>query len=125
MKYVGVFDLLGHVYEFYTENNEIFYHDESGEKVADIEQLKDWALIINSPWSQANEQYVLKVNCKDGYSEIPDGTPLWKCAYSIVGYDGMMAVVMGYGNNPKEALLDCQSFFEFLQKTYNPNDESV
>ena len=124
MKYVGVFNIHGHIYEFYTNDYKVFFHDEEGQRVVDIKQLQDWALIINSPWSQMNQQYNIRINCKDAYTAVPEDTLFWKCTYSVVGCDGILATVIGYGQNTKEAIDDCDKLFDFLQKKYNPENDS-
>lgn len=56
--------------------------------------LNRLAVGINSPWSQAHDQYFIKANAKDAYTA------------------------------EEEALQNCQALFAHLQQTYNPEDES-
>lgn len=88
-------------------------------------ELNDWALLLNSPWSQSDLHYEIEVNCKNGYEEMPEGTPEWRCRYYTIGYDAIYASCIGYGNTEEEALADCKKLLEYLQKTYNPEDESI
>lgn len=126
MRKVGTFDL-GFETEtyFYSEDNKVFYSDEKGETASENKELEAWALISNSPWSQVNENYVIKVNCKDGYTAIPETEPTWKCTYTVVGYEGMWAEVTGYGNTEEEALKSCKELFKYIQETYNKDDASI
>lgn len=150
MRKVGGLYILSADIEFYSEDNKIFYKDEtkfvegnchqasatmscpgSGDRVTEIKNnpatdkdLEDLAVWINSPWSQIHEKYEIKLNCKDAYTEMDPNEPAWRCEYSITGYEGIQASVFGYGNTEVEALHDCVCLFKYLQKTYNPDDES-
>ena len=100
---------------FYNEN-EVQYPDK---------QLEDLALLINSPWSQADESYTIKINCKDRYTAMDHEDPKWKCEYKVVGYDAITAAIFGYGNTEEEALADCKRLFRLLQKNYNKENVSI
>lgn len=78
---------------------------------------------IADPWSQADEKYIIKVNCKDGYTEIPEGTPTFVCEYTVMGYECMITSIYGYGNSPEDALKDCIELFNKLQEEYNGEAE--
>ena len=126
MKKVGAFNL-GFETErfFYSDDNKVFYSDKNDEISSEIKELETWALISNSPWSQVNEKYVIKVNCKDGYTEIAETEPTWECTYIVVGYEGMSAEVTGYGNTEEEALKSCKDLFKYIQEIYNKEDDSI
>lgn len=109
-------------FSYYTDNFETFYK-ENDEELTN-EDLEEWAITINSPWSQADEKYLIAVNCKNAYTPLDENEPIWRCEYSIVGYDCISASVFGYGNTEAEALADCQNHFKMLQSKYNPEDES-
>lgn len=109
-------------FEYYTDDFETFY-EENDIKLTD-EDLEDWAAWLNSPWSYNHESYTIKVNCKNAYSQIDENEPMWKCEYSIIGYDGIEASVFGYGNTEEEALEDCKINFQVLQYKYNPKKYS-
>lgn len=124
MRKVGTFDLtIEEPIDFYSEDNKVFYSDESGKEYSEDKELEAWAFILNSPWSQVNENYVIKVNCKDGYTAVPETEPTWKCTYTVVGYEGIWAEVIGYGNTEEEALKACKDLFKYIQETYNEENE--
>ena len=86
--------------------------------------LNRLAVGINSPWSQAHDQYLIKANAKDAYTEIPEKEPLFICTYHVIGAENIQTELYGYGNTEEEALQNCQALFAHLQQTYNPEDES-
>lgn len=92
------------------DKNDILYLDKP---------IEDLAVLINSPWSQDTESYSIKVNCKDGYTEMNSEDPTWKCEYKVIGYDGITATIFGYGNTEVEALTNCKNLFKILQENYN------
>ena len=108
---------------YYTDNFETFYKE--NDEVLNNEDLEQWAVWINSPWSQAHESYERRCNCKDAYTQMDENEPIWKCEYSIVGYDGISASVFGYGNTEAEALESCMKHFQMLQDKYNTENESI
>lgn len=109
--------------DYYTDDFIEFYK-ENGEELSDGD-LKDWAIWLNSPWSQAHESYKISCNCKDAYTQIGDDEPAWRCEYSILGYEGLSASVLGYGFTELEALKECMKHFKELQEKYNVENESV
>ena len=110
-------------FEYYTDNFQTFY-EENDKELTDGD-LEEWAVWLNSPWSQADEKYVITVNCKDAYTQMDESEYLWKCEYSIVGYECISASVFGYGNTEFEALKDCKNHFQMLQDKYNKENESI
>ena len=123
-RFVGIFHFLDSDLQKYYSSDNISFYDESGKLLTD-KDLEDWAVWVNSPWSMVHEGYEIKLNCKDAYSGIVDGEPDWKCEYSFIGYDGIEASTIGYGDTPEQALESCKNLFDYLQKTYNPEGESV
>lgn len=110
--------------DFYydTDKKQFLYPDGTECSKRDLYELAVW---INSPWSQDTMKYGIKINCKDGYTEIEKGVPVWKCKYTITGYEGVSATIIGYGDTEEDALKDCKDLFSKLQKEYNPEDDSV
>lgn len=106
----------------YTDDFKTFV-DEEGNPL-DGEDLECWAVTANSPWSQAHERYTIKCNCKDAYTEMDKNDFVWKCKYSIIGYDMIEAAVYGYGNTEGEALSECIKHFKEIQEMFNKEDES-
>lgn len=109
-------------FEYYTDDFKTFYQENDKELTS--EDLEEWALTLNSPWSQADERYEIEVNCKNAYTQMDENEPIWRCEYSIVGYDCISASVFGYGNTEVEALENCKNHFQMLQDKYNPEDDS-
>lgn len=117
----GFFYFDGNEYIYYTEDFVSFYRQDGSE--LNKEDLEEWADWINSPWSQTDERYEIKVNCKDAYTAIDKNDPIWVCEYSIMGYEGVEASVCGYGNTEIEALEHCKTNFKMLQDKYNVEEE--
>lgn len=111
-----------HNFEYYTNDFKTFYK-ENDEELTN-EDLEEWAVTINSPWSQADEKYEISLNCKSPYIPMDENEPMWRCRYCIIGYEFISASVFGYGNTEAEALVDCKDHFQMLQDKYNPEDES-
>lgn len=109
-------------FEYYTDDFETFYKENDEELTS--EDLEEWAVTINSPWSQADEKYEITVNCKNAYTPMDESEPIWRCKYYTIGYECISAYVFGYGNTEVEALEDCKNHFNMLQNKYNPEDES-
>lgn len=112
-----------YVYEeinYYTDDFVTFYKENDDELSKD--DIEIWSKWINSPWFQDHEQYIIDVNCKNAYTPMDENDPIWRCEYSIVGYDMITASVFGYGNTEVEALEDCKNHFQMLQDKYNPNN---
>lgn len=116
----GHYDLLGQK-DIVVEDGVFFYDG----KRMDKKDLVDWAIWLNSPWSQTCERYVIEINCKDGYTAVEDRNFLWKCTYTIIGYEGYSASIIGYGQDEAEALRLCKTNFESLQDLFNPEREST
>ena len=116
---------------FYFNKEESYYTNDfmtfckENDEVLNEDELEQWAVWINSPWSQAHERYEIKYNCKDAYTQMDDNEPVWKCKYSIIEYDGISASVFGYANTELEALESCKNHFQMLQDKYNIENESV
>lgn len=92
---------------------------------AEIDDIKNLAVWLNSPWSLDHEGYEIKLNCKDAYTEMDSNEPKYRCLYHITGFDGAYASILGYGDNPYQALEDCDKIMDILQKKYNPENESI
>ena len=113
-------------YDYYTDDFETFYElCENDDIELSEEDLENWAVWLNSPWSQDHEKYIIELNCKDAYTPMDKNEPKWKCEYFIVGYDGISAAVFGYGNTETEALAECKKHFQMLQNKYNPKGDSL
>lgn len=97
--------------------------DEAGNTLSE-EQMQEWALWLNSPWSFAHFHYDVCYNCKDAYSR-PDEKLKWRCELTVIGYDGITATLIAYGDTSNDALSNCVKLFDRLQKKYNPEDKSV
>ena len=124
MRKVGTFCIRNEE-EYFSEDGISFFFDKEKQKPLSIKHIENWAVMINSPWSQSDESYEIKVNCKDGYTKMDPNDPVWVCEYSIVGYDCLTASVLGYGNTPQEALSNCTDLFSSLQREYNKEDKSI
>lgn len=68
--------------EFYTDDFKYFYYKNDQECFE--EDLKAWALWINSPWNSRNQRYTVTY-------EIDLGK--WVCEYNVVGYEGFQALI--------------------------------
>lgn len=108
---------------YYTDDFEVF-HNERNKELTN-EDLEEWAIWLNSPWSQMSESYTIAYNCDSAYTRVDSNKPLWKCEYAIVGYERISATVMGYGDTESAALEDCKKHFQMLQDKYNTKNESV
>lgn len=108
------------------ENNMVFYSDSDLETatIQDTDLLENWAVTLNSPWSQVHEHYRIEANCKDAYTEMDENEPTCRCRYHVIGYEGIEAEVIGYGNTEEEALADCKKLFKYLQDNFNKDDVS-
>ncbi len=108
---------------YYTDDFISFYKENDEELTK--EDMKEWAFWINSPWSQVHEKYEIRCNCKDAYTPMKENEPVWKCEYSIVGYEGISVSIIGYGNTEFKALENCKDHFKMLQEKYNTENESI
>lgn len=132
MDKVGEINIWGNIVEIYSENipfiendNIEFFNDEDKKEKTDKGILEDWAVFINSPWSQKNLGYKTELNCKDAYTKIDvPKEKIWRTIYSIVGYDGLICQVIGYGETEVDSLIQCTKLFDYIQKIYNPDNES-
>jgi hypothetical protein len=106
---------------YYTDDFKTFYN-ENDEKISE-EDMQQWALFINSPWSQKDEMYKISVNCENAYIEIKDY--IWKCEYIVTSVDFSKISILGYGNTEVEALNKCIENLAYLQNTYNIENDSV
>ena len=113
----------GDILEIYTDNFKEFYTNEN--ILLNQEDLEMWSEWLNSPWSQEHEKYIIELNCIDAYTPMDKKEPSYRAYYQIVGYEGITAVVYGYGNTPQESLQDCMNHFEYLQKEYNKENVSM
>lgn len=109
---------------FYTEDFNVFYKDENKKHQLTNDDLKEWSIWLNSPWSQTNKSWIIKYNCESTYKTMSKNNPIFKCEYEIVGYDGISAGIRGYGNTQQEALQGCINHFNFLQSKYNKDNVS-
>lgn len=100
------------------------YYNTNHERISG-DDLGRWALWLNSPWSYDHAKFLVEANCKDAYSGIEKGEPIWRCIYTCVGYDAATATLVGYGNTPDAALLNCTSELKSIQEKYNPDDDAV
>lgn len=122
MKYKAGSFLYHEEENYYTEDFATFYKENN--EMLKGEDLEHWSVWLNSPWSQAHEKYIISCNCKDAYTEMDKEEPIWKCEYSVVGYDGISATILGYGDTEESALEECKRHFQMLQESHNPNGES-
>lgn len=109
---------------FYSSSDFSGFYNKEDERYTN-KHVESLATFINSPWSQDDESYLIKVNCKDAYTEMNPEDPKWKCEYTIIGYDGITTIIFGYGNTEEEALADCKRLFKLLQKNYNKENVSI
>lgn len=110
--------------DYYTNDFRKFYKDIEMTQELSEADLKMWAEWLNSPWSQTNENWLIECNCVNAYTPIDKSQPSFRCVYEVVGYDCITSKIIGYGYTQQEALQDCISHFNFLQKEYNAEDES-
>lgn len=114
---IGIlYNIDGYELKFYIDKNNQFKNTE--------EDLIEFAVCNNSPWSQTHETYTIKYNCKDSYTSKDEGEPNWKCEYKVIGYEGITSIVYGYGNTQQESLKNCMDMCDRLQKKYNKENES-
>lgn len=111
-------------HEYYTHDFKKFYSDlEMTQELSD-KDLNVWAVCLNSPWSQMHEKWTVECNCENAYKPMDENKPTFRCHYEIIGYDGLTAIIIGYGETPSEALQECIAHFEFLQSNYNKENGS-
>lgn len=107
---------------YYTDDFRKFFY-ENDEELSE-EDLNEWAITLNSPWSQATFDYTISLNCKDAYTEMDENDPMWKCEYNVVSYDDIAASAIGYGLTEAFALECCRKMMNHIQGTWNPEDVS-
>lgn len=112
-------------FEIINEKKDVIIETDSTEYKNKKEAIEHWAMWLNSPWSQTCEKYTIEVNCKDGYTEVEDKSILWRCIYKVIGYESITSTIIGYGATQQEALEDCLTLFDVVQKKYNPKGESI
>lgn len=109
--------------EIYYTDDFITFYDKNDVEIG-TDTLEDWAVCLNSPWSVANERYVVEFNTTNTCVDMSKDGFLYRCIYVVVGYDGITTEIFGYGNDAEEALTNCIVNFNKVQAKYNPNDES-
>ena len=120
--YIGSVEMYDSFTEIYTSDMETFT-DKDGREILQ-ECLFEWALWLNSPWSDSCVQYVVEMNTNNTGMLI-DGEPAWRCKYSSVGYDACTGIIYGYGRTADEAKENCNKNLAVVQAKFNPEDESV
>lgn len=108
------------VFNVYSDNFAEFYIDENSEKLLNQDELEQWSIWLKSSWIKDDEIYVTEFNKSSKENE-----QKYRTYYQVIGYEGITAVVYGYGNTPQESLQDCMNHFEYLQKEYNKENESM
>lgn len=108
---------------YYTDDFEVFYNAKDRE--LSTEDLKEWALCLNSPWSQIHKSYTITCNCDSAYIHADFNKPLWRCEYTVMVYNEMTVSIFGYGDTETEALRNCKNLFKMLQNKYNATNESI
>ena len=73
--------------------------------------LNEWAVCLNSPWSNGSVSYVVSREC---------GT--WKASYCVNAMNGISAEIYGYADSPERAIMVCREFFAEIQIKYNPEN---
>ena len=91
----------------------INFYDRNG-KILNEEELKNWSIWLNSPWSYDCFKYMIFL----------DSEKKWQCDYVVFGYDCVSAI-FSFGDTPQEALTNCQNNFKKLQEKYNPDNISI
>ena len=120
----GGFKIFDDPYDAFTTDDFVDFYNDKGE-IPEYDILNTWSVFLSSPWSQLCESYEIKVNCENGYTAIPEGTPIWRCEYTVLCCDGIYAFVFGYGNTEEEALADCKTNFKNIQEKYNKEKERI
>lgn len=110
---------IGHVEIKLGDIEPVYFSEDKGFD-RDTEWLKDWALLLNSPWSANSTSYFIKP-----YFNNTDITePCFFCQCTVMGCD-VKASIIGYGKTPEEALKNCMIEHDKIQKEFNPDDEWV
>jgi hypothetical protein len=109
--------------KIYSSDNKHFYDKNNRE--LNNEDLELWAVWVNSPWSSFHDNYDIGFNVDDAYSNIHENEPKYRCEKHILGYEGVYASVIGYGETEEEALKNSKELFAYLQKEYNKENEAI
>lgn len=121
MKIAGVFDYHGETKNYYTDDFNSFYN-KNRVKLSD-DTLSEWAICLNSPWSQTEMEYKTELNCESAYTKMKETEPKWRTIYTVRSYDFFISEIYGYGNTPQELLENCISNFTHFQEKYNPENK--
>ena len=112
MMIAGMYDVEDEVY-YYT-NNFVDFYDKNKNKIPE-EELKEWAMFLNSPWREKGEKYVTRrTNIIWGEEH------LWETCYRVMSRDFGCSSILGYGDTPRESFENCVSNFAKVQEKYNP-----
>ena len=93
----------------------INFYDRNDKILNGEEELKNWAIWLNSPWSYDCFKYMIFL----------DSEKKWQCDYVVFGYDCVQSGIFSFGDTPQEALTNCQNNFKKLQEKYNPDNISI
>ena len=116
MRLVGTFNFdMNTALNYYSEDNKNFFLDEGKKNKMGSDDLNEWAVWINSPRSEMYEKYIIKRKFMQKSGDEPE----WNCHYSILGFNEVMASVIGYGETAEKALKDCKKLFDYLQEQFN------
>lgn len=110
--------------EYFSDDFVLFYKDKDKKEVVSKEELTNWAVWLNSPWSYETEEYTICFNCEK-YNEPGKGDKRYKCEYHVTGYDGIESLLIGYGKDEISALNDCLEKMKYLQDNYNLEKVSI
>lgn len=108
---------------YYTDDFKKFYKDEEMTQELSKDDLEQWAIWLNDPWSQVHERWIIECNCKNAYTPMCEKEPTFRCIYEVEGMDFITSKIIGYGYTQQEALEECISHFDFLQREYNTEDK--
>lgn len=110
---------------FYTNDYKVFYRNKEMSEQIEVVDVSDWAILLNSPWSQNDIKWTIKSNNESPYEAIKKSEPAFKCTYSIVGYDAIIAGFIGYGNTPEDAFTNCMVYYKHLESKYNKDNLKI
>lgn len=123
--------LLGYLELVDEKDREEFYMDSRRDvrtKEGDLsekENVAEWAIFLNSPWSVDSEYYRIIRNHRADSETVDSSIPEWVCKNIVIAYDCITAVVYGYGKSKREALEDCERNFNWVQMMFNPEKDSI
>ena len=116
MTMTGIFQIIDKTYNISSEDGICFNIDNVDNKNDSIRDIiKDYSIVLNSPWDNDSFQYVINNDEKDPDKRI--------CELRVNAYDGVYVSLTTFGKNEEEALQNNKDMFEYLQKTYNPSNE--